>query len=327
MRLLAAPTATLLQLLLLLLRLLRLLTRAACGLSVRCDARLEQKSFYEKRGFIVRGEPFVKSGLDYIVMECALDRAAVGSSSFADTHVEAEKALIRGKPAASGVVVGSADVVVLEKVRIVVCGGWYQKCWWWRRWCLAVLVVLAEGDSWWHRHFPVFFFCLTLNLFLSLACQAAVCRWLEVINGRVGRGSEYRSAAVKMGWVPSLEALEGQEAGSSPKPRGAADLPSDGCLSWADFLGIYRVNPLNVHLLFVPLLHCDLSTRRLLSERSRGWQVLGRVVGPERPRSPPPSRHGRFQHRPLHGSVRPHLGRCPGPARAPRRRRARHASL
>lgn len=55
--------------------------------------------------------------------------------------------------------------------------------------------------------------------------------WLTAINGRVGRGSEFRSAAKFMGWVePVVE---------DKADRPPIIIPEDGILTLDDFVGVY----------------------------------------------------------------------------------------
>ena len=77
--------------------------------------------------------------------------------------------------------------------------------------------------------------------------KADVERWLTTINGRVGRGSEFRSAAKLMGWVEP--AIESEASGSeSNNPESASDkkserppivIPEDGILTLNDFISVY----------------------------------------------------------------------------------------
>lgn len=67
-------------------------------------------------------------------------------------------------------------------------------------------------------------------------------RWLVVINGKVGRGTEFRNAAKEMGWKqPSLPV----EKGGTPNSLSAASesptviLPDDSALSFDGFVNIY----------------------------------------------------------------------------------------
>lgn len=72
-------------------------------------------------------------------------------------------------------------------------------------------------------------------------------RWLTKINGRVGRGSEFRSAAKFMGWVEPISESEGSDVEAN-NAESAADkkaerppivIPDDGILSQDDFIGVY----------------------------------------------------------------------------------------
>jgi len=64
-------------------------------------------------------------------------------------------------------------------------------------------------------------------------CFADVERWLTEINGKVGRGSEFRAAAREMGYVPPII-----EEGVHKKPR--IVLPTDGILSLESFIQVYQ---------------------------------------------------------------------------------------
>lgn len=77
--------------------------------------------------------------------------------------------------------------------------------------------------------------------------QLDVERWLTRINGRVGRGSEFRSAAKFMGWVDPLSGSDGL-GNESNKSESTTDkktdlspivIPKDGILSLKDFIGVY----------------------------------------------------------------------------------------
>lgn len=74
-------------------------------------------------------------------------------------------------------------------------------------------------------------------------------RWLTIINGRVGRGSEFRTAAKFMGWVepPPQESADGSGCESN-NTDSAADkkderppiiIPDDGILTMDGFIGVY----------------------------------------------------------------------------------------
>lgn len=64
----------------------------------------------------------------------------------------------------------------------------------------------------------------------------AVEAWLTRINGKVGRGSEFRSAARKMGWVEKdQDSLEEENPENN-----RVELPYDGSLSLSDFIDIYE---------------------------------------------------------------------------------------
>ncbi|KAL3789497.1 hypothetical protein HJC23_009733 [Cyclotella cryptica] len=72
-------------------------------------------------------------------------------------------------------------------------------------------------------------------------------RWLTAINGRVGRGSEFRSAAKSMGWVEPSSELEGSGRESNKREsttyksteRSRIKIPEEGILSLEDFVGVY----------------------------------------------------------------------------------------
>ncbi|KAL3776577.1 hypothetical protein HJC23_008049 [Cyclotella cryptica] len=72
-------------------------------------------------------------------------------------------------------------------------------------------------------------------------------RWLTAINGRVGRGSEFRSAAKSMGWVEPSSELEGSGRESNKREsttyksteRSRINIPEEGILSLEDFVGVY----------------------------------------------------------------------------------------
>mmetsp|Transcript_4158 Transcript_4158/g.5360 ORF Transcript_4158/g.5360 Transcript_4158/m.5360 type:complete len:322 (+) Transcript_4158:17-982(+) len=72
-------------------------------------------------------------------------------------------------------------------------------------------------------------------------------RWLIDINGRVGRGSEFRNAAKEMGWVEPVdvedEALsdgESKGGGGAKKEKARIVLPQDGILSLEGFVNVYE---------------------------------------------------------------------------------------
>lgn len=56
-------------------------------------------------------------------------------------------------------------------------------------------------------------------------------RWLVSINGKVGRGSEFRTAAKLMGW---------KDESSDENTKAEVILPEDGVLSKDDFIGVYQ---------------------------------------------------------------------------------------
>jgi hypothetical protein len=70
--------------------------------------------------------------------------------------------------------------------------------------------------------------------------------WLTKINGKVGRGSEFRSAAKFMGWVEPAQEEEGSssesnnvESSTEKKDRPPIVVPDDGILTFEDFVGVY----------------------------------------------------------------------------------------
>lgn len=76
--------------------------------------------------------------------------------------------------------------------------------------------------------------------------KADVERWLTTINLRVGRGSEFRTAAKFMGWVDpsSLDSSEEKSVGGESKKvdkdkRPPIVIPDDGILTPEDFVGVY----------------------------------------------------------------------------------------
>jgi hypothetical protein len=77
--------------------------------------------------------------------------------------------------------------------------------------------------------------------------QLDVERWLTRINGRVGRGSEFRSAAKFMVWVKPLLGSEGSGSESNKSESTTYKktelspivIPKDGILSLNDFIGVY----------------------------------------------------------------------------------------
>jgi GNAT superfamily N-acetyltransferase/endonuclease/exonuclease/phosphatase family metal-dependent hydrolase len=80
-----------------------------------CDARAEQASFYEKRGFVQSGEVFDKKGRPYVVMECPIPLVEVAVAQGS----AAANLLLGNKPAAVGTVVGTADVRVMRKAAVL----------------------------------------------------------------------------------------------------------------------------------------------------------------------------------------------------------------
>ncbi len=65
-------------------------------------------------------------------------------------------------------------------------------------------------------------------------------RWLVTINGRVGRGSEFREAAKQMGWKdPNPGISEGDDI-SAEELKARIQLPHDGLLSLDGFIQVYE---------------------------------------------------------------------------------------
>jgi hypothetical protein len=64
---------------------------------------------------------------------------------------------------------------------------------------------------------------------------ADVERWLVAINGQVGRGSEFREAALQMGWT------EGSATMFDDDGKARIGLPSGGNLSLSGFLNVYQI--------------------------------------------------------------------------------------
>jgi hypothetical protein len=70
-------------------------------------------------------------------------------------------------------------------------------------------------------------------------------RWLTIINGKVGRGSEFRTAAKFMGWVdPVLEEASDEPNNAELKAdkkdeRPPIVIPDNGILTLDDFIGVY----------------------------------------------------------------------------------------
>lgn len=65
---------------------------------------------------------------------------------------------------------------------------------------------------------------------------ADVERWLLTINGKVGRGSEFREAAKQMGWKEDLKCGEDE----IPEEKSRIALPVDGVLTLAGFIAVYE---------------------------------------------------------------------------------------
>lgn len=72
-------------------------------------------------------------------------------------------------------------------------------------------------------------------------------RWLTIINGKVGRGSEFRTAAKFMGWVEPVHQSDGsgsesnnaESANDKKAERPPIVIPDDGILTLDDFIGVY----------------------------------------------------------------------------------------
>jgi hypothetical protein len=76
--------------------------------------------------------------------------------------------------------------------------------------------------------------------------KADVERWLTIINGKVGRGTEFRNAAKFMGWAPPTELEEsGDESRNTSnksdkkEERPPIVIPDDGILTLDDFVAVY----------------------------------------------------------------------------------------
>jgi hypothetical protein len=62
-------------------------------------------------------------------------------------------------------------------------------------------------------------------------------RWLETINGQVGRGSEFREAAKQMGWK---DTAKGDASDNFEAIKQRIKLPPDGTLSLEGFVNVYE---------------------------------------------------------------------------------------
>lgn len=75
-------------------------------------------------------------------------------------------------------------------------------------------------------------------------CAADVEKWLLVINRALGRGSEFRAAARRMGQKEGKSKIERKGSGGSDSDNDRDDkppqLPADGLLSLQDFVDIYE---------------------------------------------------------------------------------------
>uniref|UniRef100_A0A7S4N9S0 Endonuclease/exonuclease/phosphatase domain-containing protein n=1 Tax=Odontella aurita TaxID=265563 RepID=A0A7S4N9S0_9STRA len=65
-------------------------------------------------------------------------------------------------------------------------------------------------------------------------------RWLIAINGQVGRGSEFRTAAKQMGWKEPPASESDSQGGNGPKEKPRITLPNEGILSLDGFLHVYE---------------------------------------------------------------------------------------
>jgi hypothetical protein len=64
--------------------------------------------------------------------------------------------------------------------------------------------------------------------------------WLIQINGRLGRGDEYRNAALEMGWIDTLVDDDDNNAPSWEERKRRIQLPTDGVLTLSGFINVYR---------------------------------------------------------------------------------------
>ena len=72
----------------------------------------------------------------------------------------------------------------------------------------------------------------------KLMGKADVERWLTIINLRVGRGSEFRTAAKFMGWIePVIESDEEKKVDKGKRPP--IVIPEDSTLAFDNFVGVY----------------------------------------------------------------------------------------
>ena len=72
----------------------------------------------------------------------------------------------------------------------------------------------------------------------KLMGKADVERWLTIINLRVGRGSEFRTAAKFMGWIePVIESDEEKKVDKGKRPP--IVIPEDSTLTFDNFVGVY----------------------------------------------------------------------------------------
>ena len=70
----------------------------------------------------------------------------------------------------------------------------------------------------------------------KVMCLQDVEEWLIAINGKLGRGDEYREAAKQMGWKnPNPE-----EKLSKDEEKAIIELPKDGALTFDGFLNVYK---------------------------------------------------------------------------------------
>mmetsp|Transcript_23895 Transcript_23895/g.50667 ORF Transcript_23895/g.50667 Transcript_23895/m.50667 type:complete len:213 (+) Transcript_23895:621-1259(+) len=64
-------------------------------------------------------------------------------------------------------------------------------------------------------------------------------QWLTIINQRVGRGSEFRTAAKFMGWVDPAASSDDDSKPVDKSERPPITIPDEGVLSLESFIGVY----------------------------------------------------------------------------------------
>ena len=69
--------------------------------------------------------------------------------------------------------------------------------------------------------------------------KADVERWLSTINGRVGRGSEFRNAVKYMGWKEPKEPPTEDLDEKKEEERPSIFIPDDSILTFSNFVGVY----------------------------------------------------------------------------------------